>query len=35
MDKDGFIAQIKTEDIYIDIGKNIEIRFDNSNFEVD
>ena len=30
---DGFIIYIKTEDIYVDIAKDIEIRFDTSNYE--
>ena len=35
MDADSFIAYIKTEDIYIDIAKDVEIRFDTSNYELD
>ena len=29
MDTDSFIVYIKTEDIYSDIAKDVETRFDN------
>ena len=32
---DGFIVYIKTEDIYKDITKDIETRFDTSNYELE
>ena len=35
MDTDNSIAQIKTEDIYLHIGKDIETRLDTSNTELD
>ena len=35
MDTDNFIAQIKTEDIYLHIGKEIETRLDASNTELE
>ena len=35
MDTDSFIVYIKTEDIYIDIAKDFETRFDTSNYELD
>ena len=35
MDKDSFIAIVKTEDVYNNITKNIETRFDTSNYELD
>ena len=35
MDADSFIAYIKTDDIYKDIGEDIETRFDTSNYELD
>ena len=35
MDTDRFIFHVKTDDIYKDIAKNIEKRFDTSNFETD
>ena len=28
MDTDSFIVHVKTEDIYVDIGKDMEKRFD-------
>ena len=34
MDTDRFIVYIKTEDIFVDIAKNVEIRFDTSNYEL-
>ena len=34
MDTDSFIVQVKTEDIYKDIKKDVETRFDTSNFEI-
>ena len=34
MDTDSFIVYIKTEDIYVDIGKDFEKRFDTSNCEL-
>ena len=33
MDTDSFILHIKTDDIYKDIAKDVEIRFDTSNYE--
>ena len=30
-----FIAYIKTDDVYIDIGEDVETRFDTSNYELD
>ena len=35
MDTDNFIFYVKTDDIYKDIAKNVETRFDTSNFEID
>ena len=35
MDTDSFIAYIKTEDIYSDIAKDVWIRFETSNYELD
>ena len=35
MDTDSFIVHIKTDDIYEDIAKDVETRFDTSNFEID
>ena len=35
MDTYSFIVYIKTEDIYTDIAKDIEPRFDTSNYELD
>ena len=32
---DSFIVYIKTEEIYIDIGKDVETRFDTSNRELE
>ena len=34
MDKDSFIACIKTDDIYKDIAVNIEKRLDTSSYEL-
>ena len=34
MDADSFIVQVKTDDIYKDITKDFETRFDTSNFEI-
>ena len=34
MDTENFIAQVKTDDIYKDIAKDVETRFDTSNFEL-
>ena len=33
MDTDSFIEDIKTDDIYKDIAKDVETRFDTSNYE--
>ena len=33
MDTDSFTINIKTEDVYEDIGNNVEKRFDTSNYE--
>ena len=35
MDTDSFILYIKTDDIYKDISKDVEIKFDTSNYEID
>ena len=35
MDKDNFIAYIKTDGIYKDIGEDFDARFDTSNYELD
>ena len=35
MDTDSFIVYIKAYDIYKDIAKDIETRFDTSNYELD
>ena len=35
MDTDSYIVNIKTEDIYIDIAEDVEIRFDTKNYELD
>ena len=35
MDTDSFIVYIKTEDIYKDIGEDVEARFHTSNHELD
>ena len=34
MDTGSFIICIKTEDIYSDIAKNVETRYDTSNYEL-
>ena len=34
MDTDSFIVHIKTEDIYSDIAKDVETRFDTSNYKL-
>ena len=34
MDTDSFIVYIKTEDIYLDIAKDVEITSDTSNYEL-
>ena len=35
MDKDSFIVHVKTYDIYKGIAKDVQTRFDTSNFEID
>ena len=35
MDKDSFIAYIKTDDTYKDLEEIIETRFDTSNYNLD
>ena len=35
MNTDSFIMHIKTEDFYTDIAKDVEKRFDTSNYRVD
>ena len=35
MDRDRFIVYIKTNDVYKDIAKYVETRFDTSNYELD
>ena len=35
MDSDSFIVHVKTEDIYKGIAKDVETRFETSNFELD
>ena len=35
MDTNIFIVYIKTVDIYSDIAKDVETRFDTSNYELD
>ena len=35
MDTDSFIVYIKTEDLYAYIAKDVETRFDTSNYELD
>ena len=32
---DSFIVHVKIDDIYKDIAKDVETRFDTSNFEID
>ena len=34
MDTDSFIVLVKTEGIYKDTAKDVETRFDTSNFEI-
>ena len=34
MDTESFIVYIKTKDIYVDNAKDIETRFDHSNYEL-
>ena len=34
MDTDRFIVFIKTKDIYADIAKDVEIRFDTANYKL-
>ena len=34
MDTDGFIVNIKTEDVYEDIADDVEKKFDTSNYEI-
>ena len=34
IDADSFTVYIKTEDIYISIAKDVETRFDTSNYEL-
>ena len=31
----GFVVYVKTDDIYKDIAKDVETRFDPSNYELD
>ena len=33
--QNSFIVYIKTEDIYVDIAKDAETRFDTSNYELE
>ena len=33
-EKDIFTVYIKTEDIYVDIAKGVETKFDTSNYEL-
>ena len=35
MDTDSLIVPVKADDIYKDIGKDVETRFDTSNFGID
>ena len=35
MNKDSFIAQVKTDDIYKDISEDVETSFHTSHFEID
>ena len=35
MDTDNFIDQMKTKDIYLDVAKDVETRFDTSNYELE
>ena len=35
MDKDSFIVQIRTNNVYKDIAEDVETRFGSSNYELD
>ena len=35
MDTDKFINYMKTDDIFVDISRDVKIRFDTSNYELD
>ena len=35
MDTDSFIVYIKMENIYVDIAKDVETRFDTSNYKLE
>ena len=35
MDTDRFIVRVKTDGIYKDIAKDVEKKFDTSNYEID
>ena len=35
MDTESFIVYIKTEEMYVDIAKDVETRFDTSNYELE
>ena len=35
MDRDSFIVYIKMENIYVDIAKDVETRFDTSNYKLE
>ena len=35
MYKDSFIVYIKVDDVYKDIGEDVEVRFDTLNYELD
>ena len=35
MDTDSFIVYVKTEDIYVDIAKDVETRSDTSSYELE
>ena len=34
MNTDSFIVHVKTEDVYVDIAQDVEIRFDTLNYDV-
>ena len=34
MDIDSFMVYLKTEDIYVEIAKDIEAKFDTSNYKI-
>ena len=34
MNTESFMVYIKTEDIYVDIAKDVETRYDTSNYEL-